>query len=87
MHTVDELLEQTKNPDPTVRDLAVFNLYARADRAEKLLAEYRDTDARRRERAELAVVALGRLLRDLPAGRKSVPVEVVRDIWRDACQG
>lgn len=87
MSDLHDCWDKTKDPDPYVRDLAIYDLYVRAEMAEKNLAAYRESDARRRTRAEVAVVELGRLIRDLPPGRKTVPLDAVRDIWRTACHG
>lgn len=84
---LDDLLDQTKDADHYTRNTAAFNLYLRARNAERLLADYKESDARRRNRAEQAVIDLGRLLHSIPSGRKTVPLDAVRDIWRAACHG
>lgn len=66
---------------------AAWELYLRATNAERALLEYREHRDRRDLAAYRALVRLGRLVMATPAGRKTVPFDAVRDIWRDGCHG
>ena len=83
---LDELLAQAENPNDERRDLAIFNLYLAACKAQDYLDRYIEVDAQRNVRAYAAITKLGQLIA-ATNGRKTVPLQAVVDIWRDACHG
>lgn len=84
---LDELLERANDPTHPGRDLAILNLYLAAVKAQDDLDAHIERDTVMNARAWGAVTRLGGLIAATPASRKTVPLDVVTDIWRTACHG
>ncbi len=84
--TIDETWVAARDVNNPNRDVAIFDLYLAATTAQQKLADYLESDTRRNVAALKAVHDLGRVIAD-SGSRKSVPLDVVRDIWRAACHG
>ena len=82
-----ELLKRAEDPEHPGRDLAIYNMYLAAAKAMNALDLHIERDAAANARAWGAVNKLGALIGSIPPSRKTVPLDAVTNIWRNACHG